>query len=194
MTGKNLRRQFFIKKEFQGKFILLYAGAIIFPAGVVTALLYHYVKAELERHLYSSHLKIGHTGEILSSHLLAVNVMAIFAIVILVMAVSLIVFSRLNRHFLRLENALHAMSRGDFNPRLLPPSRIQEITLLINMTEKTREDYGSRFAALAAVLDELERACLAQAPIERQKLRECADKLGVVLSGIELPRTETSEN
>lgn len=188
MAKKNLRRQFFIKREFQSKFILLYAGAIVFLAGLVTVLLYRNVRTELERHLYSSHLKIGSTGEILSGHLLTVNILALCAIVSVVMAVSLVIFSRLNRHFSRLGSAIDAFGRGDFAPRPLPPSHIQEITLLMNLTERTREDYRSRFEALTVALDELERAC--QCPVEPQRLQACAEKLRAVLRQVDCPEQD----
>lgn len=179
------RRQFFIKKEFQGKFILLYALCVLGPAGLAVLALYVNARLELEKLLFSSHLRITHTGEIFQGLLLRTNLISSALIVVLVMLLSLYIFQRLNLHFYRMQERFDAMGRGDFSHRPQLPSRFNEISTLIELAEQTRQDYHQRFREAEQLLERLDAALASGAPIA--ELRELAKQLDVQLRRVTLP-------
>lgn len=188
----NRRRLFFIKKEFQGKFILLYALCVIGPAGLAVTALYVQARMTLEKYLFSSHLKITHTGEIFSGLLIKTNLISSALMIVLVLLLSLYIFRRLNTHFFRMEERFDAMGRGDFSPSPQPPSRFNEVSTLINLSEQTRQNYHERFRKIEALLNKLEdRLTTGAATAE---LREISKELAVHLQRVSLPEMSSPEN
>lgn len=179
------RRQFFIKKEFQGKFILLYAFLIISLAILTSYGLFLSIQKTLESQLYSSHLKIERSGDLLQGILLKTNVAAIFAIIVLVVVLSLYIFRRLNTHFFLMEQRIDAMSRGDFTLDMQAPSRFNEISRLISLIEQTQHDYRQRFDAIAATLDDIDEALNNGA--DPEQLQAGRARLSKLLQEVALP-------
>ena len=185
------RRQFFIKKEFQGKFILLFALCVIAPAGLSVLVLYRQARQELEKYLFSSHLKITHTGEIFSELLIKINLISATLIIVLVMLLSLYIFRRLNTHFLRMETRFDAMGRGDFSPLPQQPSRFNEVSTLINLAEQTRQNYRERYQNIETLLSKLEESLTNNAGVS--ELSEHAKALAEHLQRVRLPEISTRE-
>lgn len=179
------RRQFFIKKEFQGKFILLYAFLIISLAILTSYGLFLSLRKTLESQLYSSHLKVERSGDLLQGILLKTNVAAVFAIVVLVVILSLYIFKRLNTHFFHMEQRIDAMSQGDFTMSAQPSSRFNEISRLISLLEQTQHDYRQRFDAIAETLNEIEEAL--QTGADPEQLQAVRARLGKLLQEVALP-------
>ena len=177
--------QFFVKKDVRKKFFLLYALCVIGPAGLAVLALYVTARRELERVLFSSHLKITDSGEIFQGLLVKTNLISLVLIVVLVILLSLYVFRRLNIHFQRMEERFDAMGRGDFSLPAQPRSRFNEISSLIELSEQTRQDYRQRFAELDLLLGKLDDRLAAEAPAA--ELRDVADKLAGQLRRVNLP-------
>ena len=185
------RRQFFIKKEFQGKFILLFALCVIGPASLSVAVLYWQARQQLEKYLFSSHLKITHTGEIFSELMIKINLINATLIIVLVIFLSLYIFHRLNMHFLRMESRFDAMGQGDFSPLPQPQSRFNEVSNLINLGEQTRQNYRERYQNMEALLSRLEESLKNNA--SGTELSEHAKGLAEQLQGVSLPEVSTKE-
>lgn len=183
------RRQFFIKKEFQGKFILLFALCVIGPAGLSVAVLYRQARQELEKYLFASHLKITHTGEIFSELLIKINLISATLTIVLVILLSLYIFRRLNTHFLRMETRFDAMGRGDFSLLPQPPSRFNEVSTLINLAEQTRQNYRERYQNIEVLLSKLEKSLKNNAAVT--ELSEHSKALAECLQRVNLPERST---
>ena len=177
--------QFFVKKDVRKKFFLLYALCVIGPAGLAVLALYVTARRELERVLFSSHLKITDSGEIFQGLMVKTNLISLVLIVVLVMLLSLYVFRRLNIHFQRMEERFDAMGRGDFSLPPQPPSRFNEISSLIELSEQTRQDYRQRFVEMDRLLEKLDYSLASEAPAA--ELRDVADKLAGQLRRVNLP-------
>lgn len=180
------RRQFFIKKEFQSKFILLYTLTLVLLAGLTTWLLALKINRALEWHIYSSHLKIERTGDFISGLLFETNLEASLAILAIVTLLSMIVVKRLNRHFYRMCRTLNSMSRGEFSVDRQPPSRFHEISLVINMVEGVKATTITRYERLQQALLLLEAGCKSPSP-DRAKLQAAHSELTRELSQVSLP-------
>ncbi|TYO98806.1 hypothetical protein EDC39_105175 [Geothermobacter ehrlichii] len=179
------RRNFFIKKEFQGKFILSYAITLIGLAALVTWILSIKMRQALEVHLYSSHLNIERTGDFMFDLLVRTNMYAIVGILALVLLVSSIIVNRLNRHFSRMCATLNAMARGRFDTPPIPESHFHEITNLIRLVEELKLHYRERFVAIHEALQTVEAGCN-QLP-DRTRLQEGRDRLQRLLDQVYLP-------
>lgn len=186
MGGTNSRRrQFFVKKEFQGKFILLYALTITTLSGIVAFRFHQGAQEALSRHFYRSHLRIERSGEALSSLLLQTNVFAVIAIFLLVIILSFIVFRRLNVHFYRIEQRLDAMSSGDFTLEPQPASHFSGISQVIDLVQTLQKDYGERKRTLSLALDEIDRGC--RGHVHAERLRSGNERLRKLLEELALP-------
>lgn len=181
---------FFLKKNVQIKYLLIYTICILGP-GVFSALaLYLQAKWELEKILFSSHIKIADSGEIFRGLMVRTNLVTFIIIVILVIMLSLYVFNRFNKHFHRMEERFSAMERGDFS---LPPqqqSRFNEISALIDLSEETRQKYRQRFIDLDRLLENIDDALVSGAPAA--ELRSLTDRLSAHLRQIKLPNGHSS--
>lgn len=186
------RRQFFIRKEFQGKFILLFALCVIGPVGLAVTALYIQARTELERYLFSSHLKITNTGEIFSGLIIKTNLISSAFMIVLVMLLALYIFHRLNTHFFRMEARFDAMGRGDFSHLPQPPSRFNEVSTLINLSEQTRQNYRERFRDIEDLLNKLGDSLTAGAATA--ELRQISKELAVHLQRVTLPEGSSAEN
>jgi hypothetical protein len=178
--------QFFVKKDVRKKFILLYALCVIGPAGLAVLALYVTAGRELERILFSTHLKITDSSEIFQGLMIKTNLICLVVIVMLVMLLSLYVFRRLNIHFQRMEERFAAMGRGDFSLPAQPPSRFNEIASLIELSEQTRQDYRQRFTELDFLLDQLDNRLATEEPAA--ELHGLAEKLAVHLRQVNLSK------
>lgn len=177
--------QFFVKTDVRMKFILLFALCVIGTAGLAVLSLYITARRELEKVLFSSHFRITDSGEIFQGLMVKTNLISLVFIVMLVMLLSLYVFRRLNIHFQRMEERFAAMGRGDFSLPAQPPSRFNEISSLIELSEQTRQDYRQRFAELELLLDQLDIRLASEAPAA--ELHNLAEKLAVHLRRVNLP-------
>ena len=149
------RRKFFIKKEFQGKFIALYAVGVIALAGITTMILNGWLHKVVNEQLSISHMKIHRTGDVFLAPLIQANLYAILAIILLILIVSVIVFKRLNRHFTRMDQAFHAMAEGDYQSYDPPSSRFEEVNAMIDLVCKVQDEYGDQTAELKSLTQEI---------------------------------------
>lgn len=177
--------QFFVKKDVRKKFILLYALCVVGPAALAALSLYVTARLELEKFLFSSHLKITNSGEIFGGLMLNINLISLVLIVVLIVLLSLYVFRRLNTHFYQMEDRFNGMGRGDFSLPAQQLSCFNEISSLITLSEQTRQDYRQRFAELDLLLDKLDDRLAAAAPAE--ELGDLAEKLATHLRRVSLP-------
>lgn len=177
--------QFFIKKDVRKRFLLLYTLCVLGPAGLAVLALYLTARLELEKILFSSHLKISDSGEIFGGLMVKTNLISLVIIVVLVMLLSLYFFRRLNIHFQRIRDRFEGMARGDFSLPAQQLSCFNEISSLIALSEQTRQDYRQRFAELDLLLDKLDdRLASGASTVE---LRELAEKLAGQLRQVTLP-------
>jgi len=179
------RRNFFIKKEFQGKFILIYGLTLISLAALITWILSTKIRNALEWQIYSSHLRVERTGDFMFGLLMETNVIGILGILGLVILISMVIVNRLNLHFQRMGTTLNQMAKGDFSQPPQAPSQFQEITQLISLLEEMKMHYREKFASLDDILQSIETAASDRADTDR--LMQERDRLSQLLSRTRLP-------
>lgn len=179
------RRKFFIKKEFQGKFIALYTLGVIVLSGVTTLILNRWLHTVVDEELYSSHMKVQRTGELFLGPLIQTNLYAILAVSVLILVFSVVVFKRLNNHFLRMDEAFIAMAEGDYQSYDPPVSRFEEINTMVELVRKAQDDYGDLTGGLKSITTDI-RAAL-DAGASSAKIKELHERLSMALEQVQLP-------
>ncbi|WP_020676270.1 hypothetical protein [Geopsychrobacter electrodiphilus] len=179
------RRKFFIKKEFQGKFIAIYAVGVLALSGITTLVLNRVLHKIVDEQLYSSHMKVHRTGELFLTPLIQTNLYSILAVSLLILIFSIVVFKRLNHHFTRMDLAFHAMADGDYQSYDPPGSRFEEINAMIDLVRKTQDDYGSLTAELSKLIQEIDAAV--KAGSSHGQIKALHGRLTQAISRIQLP-------
>ena len=151
------KRKFLIKKQFQGRFILLYSFAISVIVGVGTYFLFLQIQAAVDQHLYSTHIKIERVGDFLVNLLFHTNFTIILIVVMTILLLSLLIFRRINHNFSKMEGTIQAMSEGDFSKPFSCDGCFMEAGDLTSVLEQTRINNLARFEQLNEALNDLEQ-------------------------------------
>jgi len=181
------RRKFFIKKEFQGKFIAFYTLGVIALSGVTTLILNSWLHQVVDDQLYSSHMKVQRTGELFLTPLIKTNLYAMLSVSLLILVFSVIVFKRLNRHFSRMDQAFNAMSTGDYKSYDPTPSRFEEINSMIDLVRKSQDDYCELTVDLLSITKEIDLAI--ETDSSPGKIKALHGRLSKAISQVQLPET-----
>lgn len=179
------RRKFFIKKEFQGKFIALYAVGVVVLSGIATLVLNSWLHKVVDEQLYSSHMKVHRTGELFLAPLIQTNLYALLAISLLILIFSLVVFKRLNRHFSRMDLAFHAMADGDYQSYIPPASRFEEINDMIDLVRRTQDEYGELTRQISTIAREIDS--VVEEGCSQEHLKGLHGRLAQFVRHIQLP-------
>lgn len=179
------KRQFFIKKNFQRKFILLYALSVSGIIGLATYFLYLQIDTAVEKHLYSTHIKIDRVGDFLVDLLFKANFYTILAVVVVVLVVSLLIFRGINRNFSRMEETFTAMSLGNYSAPYVAGRPFTEIGNLASLIELARTANQSRSEQIKTALDNLEKGL--ESPDNSASLKAGKEQLDMLLDEISLP-------
>lgn len=174
------KRKFLIKKQFQGRFILLYSFAISLIVGLGTYFLFFKIRSAVEQHLYSTHIKIERVGDFLVNLLFKTNFIIILIVVMTVLLLSLLIFRRINKNFSKMEMTIQAMARGDFNQPFSCDRCFMETEDLTSTLEHARKNNLSRFEQLSNAIDDLEQGT------DPKLLQSGKEKLTVLLKNISL--------
>jgi methyl-accepting chemotaxis protein len=181
------RRKFFIKKEFQGKFIAIYAIGVFILSGATTLILNSWLHKIVDEQLYSSHMKVQRTGELFLAPLIQTNLYAMLAVSLLILIFSVVVFKRLNNHFLRMDRAFKAMAEGDYQSYDPPGSRFEEINAMVDLVRSAQDDYSSLTNDLAKVTKEIDAAV--KAGCSAEKMKQLHERLALMVNQVQLPET-----
>ncbi len=179
------RRKFFIKKEFQGKFIAIYTIGVIALAGITTLVLNDWLHRVVDEQLYSSHMKVQRTGELFLAPLIQTNLYAMLSVSLLILIFSVVVFRRLNNHFSRMDLAFNAMAGGDYKSYVPPSSRFEEINSMIDLVRKSQDSYSGKTVELREITREIEAVVATDCSPEQ--LRALHERLSLAIRRVQLP-------
>ena len=151
--GSFRRRNYFIKKGLQSRFI--FGFSLTVAIGFLTSwiLVYYLVDKRLAQALYRSHIKIGTTGEIIGDILLKVNLIAVPLLIISVIIVGLFIVNRVTIPLTGFKEALEDFGKGNLTPKVL-----KDIPAELSMAYNKMVGYLAKiFASVTARVDELEQ-------------------------------------
>lgn len=153
------QRQFLIQRDFQKKFMISYAVAVVILILVPMAILHQNIKSAVENHLYRTHIHIEKVGDFLFELLFQINFYTIFSVVAVVLILSLVLFQKINRKFAQLGLSVEAMGKGDFSSSYAADGSWSEVGNLTVLLEKVRKVNHERLLKLESALELLEKGC-----------------------------------
>ena len=113
------RRQYFIKKEFQVKFILKFCLLIVFGAIISTGLLFLFSQDTLTSSFQQSRLVIKSTGLAILPSVLYTNLITLGLIAIAAIIVTLFVSHKMAGPLFRFEKKLRNIGEGDLTTKVV---------------------------------------------------------------------------
>ena len=113
------RRQYFIKKEFQVKFILKFCLLIVFGAIISTGLLFLFSQDTLTSSFQQSRLVIKSTGLAILPSVLYTNLITLGLIAIAAIIVTLFVSHKMAGPLFRFEKELRNIGEGDLTTKVV---------------------------------------------------------------------------
>ncbi len=113
------RRQYFIKKEFQVKFVLKFCLLIVFGTIISTGLLFLFSQDTLTSSFQQSRLVIKSTGLAILPSVLYTNLITLGLIAIATIIVTLLVSHKMAGPLFRFEKELRNIGKGDLTTKVV---------------------------------------------------------------------------
>lgn len=154
------RRNFFIKKRLQSKFIFGFSLTVVVGFLASWAFVYYTIDKRLSEELYRSHIKIETTGEIISGVLLKINLVAIPLLILSAIAVGVFIVRNVTGPLRNFKEALEDFGRADLTPKTLknvPPELSMSYNTMIDNFSKTLRSIKRKGDELEKIIEELER-------------------------------------
>jgi len=160
------RRQLYVKKEFQFRFILKFC--LILLAGVIisTGLLFFFSQDTLTSSFSHSRLVIRSTAEAMLPAIITTNLISLALIIVTTIIVTLYISHKIAGPIFRLENELQRIGRGDLtttvslrnNDQMLAfAERVNEMTAQLNRRVTEIRQQAEKIAAAASQPDASEK-------------------------------------
>lgn len=133
------RRQFFIKKDFQSRFILCFCLLILLGDIMATGLVLYFVKGNLTSMYHNSSLVVTDTAYFILPAVLYTNLITIVIISLSVIVITLLVSHKIAGPLFRLEKDITVIATGDLTHiiYLRNGDQFRELSVDINqMTEQ----------------------------------------------------------
>lgn len=167
------RRNYFIKKEFQARFILRFILIILLGIAASSGIVYYLTSKRMEEAYYRSHIKIASTGEIVYPILFTANIITIGIVIVITIIITLLISHKIAGPLYRIEKSIREISNGNLSFQIYLRAKDELITLaeiFNNMIIKLRgrieeiQHFGEGMDAIAKGWP------LAQQKIDRKKL------------------------
>jgi methyl-accepting chemotaxis protein len=168
---KNRRRNFFINKDFQSRFILRFAGAATIWSVAAALLFTFFAKERLRDALYSSHLTLRPAGEFLMPTALYAHGIALVLFTLILAYAIHALWKRLAAPLFMLKKDIARITSGDLVNRVLLREE-DEFQELAAGADAMRSELGAKFVrikeqhgALVRAIAGLDRAFLQGLPL-----------------------------
>lgn len=169
----NKRRNFFIKKEFQGNFIIKFILLIFLGIMLSSGIVYYLTVKNLEEAYYRSHIKIASTGEIVYPILLTANIITIGIVIVITIIITLLISHKIAGPLYRIEKSIREIAGGNLSFQIYLRAKDELITLadiFNSMIVKLRERIEKIQDAARSLNDMAKEWNHAQGKIDRKKL------------------------
>lgn len=180
---QNRRRKYFIKKEFQTKFILKFCIPIVLTALISAFVIYHYSSQSTTTVFEDSRLILKPTAEFIKPGLVLSTLVSIVIVGIATIIVMFFVSHRIAGPLYKLESSLKSLGNGDlsFDIYFRRKDEIKRLADVFNTASKDLnrliKDVKIESTHLDSAIKEL-KTLLEKLPEEQQgKLKEAIEKL-----------------
>ena len=166
------RRNYFIKKRLQSKFIFGFSLTVVVGFLASWAFVYYTIDKRLSEELYRSHIKIETTGEIIGDILFKINLFAVPLLILSAIAVGVFIVRNVTGPLRNFKEALEDLGRADLTPKTLkniPPELSMSYNTMVDNFSKTLRSIKRKGDEREKIIEELERIAGEKA-ISRQEV------------------------
>ncbi len=107
------RRNFFIKKGFQSRFIMKFLGVVMSGSAMSGYIMYLFISKDAEDTFYRSHIKLSSTGEMILPSLLKVNMGVLVVVLLAVVVITVLISHKVAGPLYRLGKETEKIADGD---------------------------------------------------------------------------------
>ncbi len=154
------RRNYFIKKRLQSKFIFGFSLTVVVGFLASWAFVYYTIDKRLSEELYRSHIKIETTGEIIGDILFKINLLAVPLLILSAIAVGVFIVRNVTGPLRNFKEALEDFGRADLTPKTLkniPPELSMSYNTMVDNFSKTLRSIKRKGDEREKIIEELER-------------------------------------
>ena len=154
------RRNYFIKKRLQSKFIFGFSLTVVVGFLASWAFVYYTIDKRLSEELYRSHIKIETTGEIIGDILFKINLIAVPLLILSAIAVGVFIVRNVTGPLRNFKEALEDFGRADLTPKTLkniPPELSMSYNTMIENFSKILRSIKRKGDEREKIIEELER-------------------------------------
>ena len=144
------RRNYFIKKGFQARFILRFILVIFLGIMVSSGIVYYLTSKKIEEAYYRSHINIASTGEIVYPILFTVNIITVGIIIVITIIITLLISHKIAGPLYRIEKSIHEIGEGNLSFKIYLRAKDELITLA--------EIFNNMMAKLKAKIEKIQDA------------------------------------
>ncbi|MGA2193162.1 MAG: methyl-accepting chemotaxis protein [Nitrospirota bacterium] len=181
------RRNYFIKKGFQARFILKFLAVMVAGIGLSGIIVHRRISARLEDLFYSSHIRVKTTAEIILPELLKIDSLTFVLVLAAVAAMTVLLTHRIAGPLFRFERNLARIASGDFNVSFKLRGD-DELKTLGDAFDEMKFCLNSRFKVMKEQAERL-RGCLAELKEQSAGMQESRP-----ITGYELTRLKNIED
>lgn len=178
-TPKKFRRkQLFIKKDFQFRFILKFCVIVLAGSVLSTALVYYFSSGTLTSTYHNSRLAIRTTSEVILPAIIYTNLITLAVISAAAIMVTLYISHKIAGPLYRFEKDLEEVSKGDLTKRI----RLRKKDQLTDLAESLNTFIGGIHDTMAEVQERVQETFEAamRADVEDGVMRKIAGLRDVV--------------
>ena len=176
------RRKYIVDKRFQGKFILFFVIISSFISIVATVVFNHIALKRLESIIWSAHISVKTTDEVIGSLFIYVNIIAFLVVSLLLIITGIWMVRKtsgflyvLSKNIMRVANGYLSVSIG-----LRQKDEFNDVVSSLNdMIKKLRErfsDIKQRYGEISAYIRDIERTYAEDKP-SKEELQQVLKKI-----------------
>jgi methyl-accepting chemotaxis protein len=177
-NGRHKRKKYFIKKDFQFRFILKFCSLVLVGVIVSTALLVFFSKGSLTSSFENSQLVIKNTASAILPAVIYTNLITLGLISIAAVTITLFVSHKIAGPMYRFENELKEISQGNLTKHVQLRNRDQ-MTDIVNQLNEMVSGLNARISGIRSEVDRLVQVTDAQdLPVEvRNQVKELQKRM-----------------
>src|SRR3990172_6514156 len=156
----NRRRIYYIKKDFQKRFILIYIAVVVAGIALSSSTLYYLLQRGVDGAFYRAHIEISSTGDITRSPLMLTGITVVTVATVAVFLVTALYFWRINRNLYSLAIAVNGIKSGDLTVRM-NTSQSEQMADLSNVFNETVRSLNNKIASTKSNVNALEETVMA---------------------------------
>jgi len=151
------RRNYFINRKFQARFIMRFLGVVMLGSAMSGYLMYMMINKDAEEVFYTTHIKLSSTGQVLLPTVLKINFGVIALVLLAVAIITLFITHKVAGPLLRLGVSTEKIGSCDFTGdfRLRTNDELKE---LASSFEEMNCSLKERFDELKVHADEVDKA------------------------------------